>query len=225
MRTLYHWQLDPQSRQARLSLEEKRLRLKLVQIDPWNIEESFFALSPEGRPPILVENVPGGQIVIQGARAICEYAEDSAGRIALLPGSAAEKAEARRICNWFDVKFADEVNAFILSERLEKTLTGGGAPDPQTLREGRKNLAYHLDYLDWLLEKRGWLAGHDFSLADIAAGAHLSCLDFLGEIKWKERPAVKDWYQKLKSRPSFRPLLKDILPGLIPPRHYSDLDF
>lgn len=225
MRTLYHWPLDPQSRQARLALEEKRLRLKSVIIDPWAIDEKFMALSPEGRPPVLVENVPGGQIVISGARAICEYAEDSAGRINLLPGSAAEKAEARRICQWFDVKFADEVNAFILSERLEKTLTGGGAPEPQTLREGRKNLAFHLDYMDWLLEKRGWLAGHEYSLADIAAGAHISCLDFIGEIPWKERKVIKEWYQKLKSRPSFRPLLADNIAGLIPPRHYGDLDF
>lgn len=225
MRTLYHWPLDPQSRQARIALEEKRLRLKLVQIDPWAIGEDFMAVSPEGRPPVLVENVPGGQIVIYGARAICEYAEDSAGRVSLLPGSAAERAEARRICNWFDVKFADEVNAFILSERLEKTITGGGAPDPQTMREGRQNLAYHLDYLDWLLEKRSWLGGNEFSLADIAAAGHLSCLDFIGEIPWKERPVVKEWYQKLKSRPSLRSLLEDNIPGLIPPRHYRDLDF
>jgi len=225
MRTLYHWPLDPQSRQARLSLEEKRLRFKMVQINPWDLDDSFLALSPEGRPPMLVENVPGGQVVISGARAICEYAEDSAGRVVLLPGSAAERAEARRICSWFDVKFADEVNAFILAERLEKTLTGGGAPDPQTLREGRKNLAFHFSYLDFLLEKRSWLAGHDFSLADIAAGAHLSCLDYIGEIPWKDHPRLKEWYQKLKSRPSFRPLLADTIAGLIPPRHYTDLDF
>jgi len=225
MRTLYHWPLDPQSRQARLSLEEKRLRFKMVQVNPWEIDETFMALSPEGRPPVLVENVPGGQVVISGARAICEYAEDSAGRVALLPGSAAERAEARRICSWFDIKFADEVNAFILAERLEKTLTGGGAPDPQTLREGRKNLTFHLDYLDFLLQKRSWLAGHDLSLADLAAGAHLSCLDFIGEISWKDYRLIKEWYQKLKSRPSFRPILGDSMPGLIPPRHYSDLDF
>ncbi len=225
MRTLYHWPLDPQSRQARIALEEKRLRLKLVQIDPWEISEDFIAISPEGRPPVLVENVPGGQIIIQGARAICEYAEDSAGKVSLLPGSAAERAEARRICDWFDVKFADEVNAFILSERLEKTLTGGGAPDPQTMREGRQNLAFHLDYLGWLLDKRGWLAGNEYSLGDIAAAGHLSCLDFIGEIPWKDRPVLKEWYQKVKSRPSLRPLLQDNIPGLIPPRHYRDLDF
>ena len=113
----------------------------------------------------------------------------------------------------------------ILHERLEKTLSGGGAPHPPTLRQGRDHLNFHLEYLSWLLEERDWLAGQYFSLADIAAGAHFSCLDYLGEIDWKSWPRLKEWYQKLKSRPSFRPLLKDHIPGLIPPRHYADLDF
>jgi len=225
MRTLYHWPLDPQSRQARIALDEKKLRYKTSIIDPWRVDETFMALSPEGRPPLLVEAVPGGKVVIAGARALCEYAEDHSGRIILLPGEPAERAEARRICSWFDGKFQDEVNAYILAERLEKTLTGGGAPDPQILRDGRAHLQFHLDYMEWLLSRRGWLAGHDFSLADIAAGAHLSCLDYLGEVPWKDHKPVKDWYQKLKSRPSFKSILKDQIPGLIPPRHYTDLDF
>ena len=225
MRTLYHWPLDPQSRQARLALDEKKLRYKTETIDPWQIDESFLALSPEGRPPVLVEAVSGGRIVVSGARAICEYAEDHAARISLLPGTPAERAEARRLCQWFDVKFQDEVNAFILAERLEKTLTGGGAPEPSILREGRAHLQYHMDYMEWLLDNRSWLAGHEFSLGDIAAGANFSCLDYLGEIPWKDYALVKEWYQKLKSRPSFKSILKDSLPGLIPPRYYADLDF
>ena len=113
--------------------------------------------------------------------------------------------KVRRIAHWFDVKFTGDVNAYILTERLEKTISGGGAPDPQTLRTGREHLKFHLEYLTWLLENRDWLAGHTFSLADIAAGAHISCLDYLDEINWEHWPALKEWYQKLKSRPSFRP--------------------
>ncbi len=225
MRTLYHWPLDPQSRQARLAMGEKKLRVKLIPIDPWSVDEKFLGIAAEGLPPVLVEVIPGGKITIAGARAICEYAEDHGGKQSLLPGNAGHRAEARRICSWFDGKFQDEVNAYILHERLEKTLTGGGAPDPQTLREGREHLQFHLEYINWLLKDRDWLAGHDFSLADIAAGANISCLDYLGEIPWKNWPKVKEWYQKLKSKPSFRPLLKDHLPGLIPPRYYADLDF
>ncbi len=225
MRTLYHWPLDPQSRQSRIALEEKRLRFKLVAIDPWNLSEDFLVMAPEGVPPVLTEVVAGGKLTISGARAICEYAEDHGGKNSILPGTPGERAEARRLCAWFDGKFQDEVNAYILHERAEKTLIGGGSPHPPTLREGRKQLQFHLDYLTWLLKDRDCLAGHQYSLGDIAAAANISCLDYFGEIPWKDYGRLKDWYQKVKSRPSFRPILKDQLPGLIPPRHYADLDF
>ncbi len=225
MRTLYHWPLDPQSRQARIALTEKKLKFKLAAVSPWEPESAFVEICLEGTPPALVDIAPGGKVIIAGVRAICEYAHEGSSRYPLLSEDIAERAEARRICAWFDVKFQDEVNAYLMHERIEKSLTGGGAPDPSVLRTGREHLAFHLDYLTWLLEKNAWLAGPQFSLADIAAGAHISCLDFIGEIPWKTRPVLKNWYQKLKCRPSFRPLLVDRLPGLTPPPYYADLDF
>jgi len=226
MRTLYHWPLDPDSRQARLALAEKKLKVKLVSVSPWAPDEDFLHLCIEGVPPCLVEDTASGKTVISTARAICEYvADDPSPRGALLPATPTARAEVRRLAHWFDVKFAGDVNAYILTERLEKSLSGAGAPAPSTLRIGREHLKFHLDYLNWLLEQRDWLAGRTLSLADLAGGAHLSCLDYLGEINWESRSALKDWYQKLKSRPSFRPLLKDMVPGLRAPRHYADLDF
>lgn len=225
MRTLYHWPLDPQSRQARIALGEKKLKFKLVPVNPWEPSAEFMALCAEGMPPALVDLDTAGNITVAGARTICEYAHEGSTRFPLLSENIAERAEARRLCRWFDVKFSDEVNAYIMHEKLEKSVTGGGAPHPPTLRTGREHLTYHLDYMSWLLESRPWLAGHDFSLADIAAGANISCLDFLCEIPWKTRPKIKTWYQKLKCRPSFQPLLSDRVPGIMPPAHYADLDF
>jgi glutathione S-transferase len=226
MRTLYHWPLDPDSRQARLALAEKKLKFKLVQVNPWEPDETFLRLCTEGVPPCLTEDTSTGKTIISTARAISEYVVDESGpRYPIMPHTAKEKAEVRRLAHWFDVKFAGDVNAYILTERIEKSLSGSGAPDPATLRIGREHLKFHLEYLSWLLEKRDWLACGTLSLADLAAGAHLSCLDYLDEINWSKWPELKDWYQKLKSRPSFRPLLSDIVPGLRPPRHYADLDF
>ena len=226
MRTLYHWPLDPDSRQARLALAERKLKFKLEPVRPWAPEEGFLRLCTEGVPPCLVEEESAGKTIISTARAICEYiADDTNSRYPLMPASAKERAEVRRIAHWFDVKFAGDVNAYILSERVEKSLSGGGAPDPATLRIGREHLKFHFEYISWLLESRDWLAGRTLSLADLAGGAHISCLDYLGEINWDKWPELKEWYQKLKSRPSFRPLLKDLIPGLRPPRHYADLDF
>jgi len=226
MRTLHHWPLDPDSRQVRLALAEKKLTFKMIPVVPWAPTESFLGVCVEGVPPCLVEDTDGGQSIISTARAICEYvADDGSGRMPLLPHTPTDRAEARRLCQWFDVKFASDVNAYILTERLEKSISGTGAPDPSELRIGRGHLKYHLEYMEWLLESRDWLACNQMSLADLAAGAHISCLDYLDEIKWRQWDVLKEWYQKLKSRPSFQPLLKDKIPGLRPPHHYADLDF
>lgn len=225
MRVLYHWPLDPGSRQARIALAETRLKFKPEPVNPWAPHEKFLSICAEGLPPALVDVTPDGKVIITGARAICEYVSESAQKLTLMPVSLTERAEARRLCDWFDKKFNDEVNAFIMHERIEKTMMGSEPPSPPVLREGREHLSVHLNYMTWLLERRDYLAGGSYSLADIAAAAHLSCLDFVDEIKWRDWPTVKDWYQKIKSRPSVQPLLADRLGALIPPRHYRNLDF
>ena len=62
-------------------------------------------------------------------------------------------------------------------------------------------------------------------MADFAAAAYLSVIDYLGDVPWDGFPGVKTWYMKLKSRPAFRPILADRWPGLVPAAHYDDLDF
>ncbi len=126
---------------------------------------------------------------------------------------------------WFDRKFDFEVNAFLIHEKMEKRLLSLGSPDQGAMRNGREGLRVHMAYLNGLLEARDWLAGGRLGLADIAAAAHISVIDYLGDVPWRDYPAVKTWYMKFKSRPSFRPLLADRQPGLAPAAHYADLDF
>jgi glutathione S-transferase len=163
--------------------------------------------------------------VIAEARAILEYLEETTPDPALLPGSAADRAEARRIAQWFDRKFDAEVNAFLLHEKLEKRVQSLGGPDMDAIRAGKDYLRWHLDYLSGLLEVRDGLAGPRWTLADLVAAAHLSCIDYLGDVPWSEFPPARDWYQRIKCRPSFRALLADRLPGMGPADGYQDLDF
>ena len=86
------------------------------------------------------------------------------------------------------------------------------------MRAGLANIHLHLEYIAYLFERRNWLAGEALSLADIAAAAQLSVLDYLGDVPWDRHPGAKLWYSRIKSRPSFRPLLADRLPGLKPAR-------
>ncbi|MCE3288605.1 MAG: glutathione S-transferase [Caulobacter sp.] len=224
-RTLYHFPLDPASRQVRLALGEKRLAFSDVVVRYWEGPEELLGLNPSGVPPVLVEVSAGRPLVICEARAILEHLEEAYPEPPLLGREAAERAEARRIVQWFDRKFDFEVAGLLLHEKMEKRLLRLGAPALANLRAGRDGLKIHLKYLEGLLRERDWLAGKRVSLADFAAAAYLSVIDYFGDVPWPDFPAAKTWYMKVKSRPCFRPLLADRWPGLAPAGHYDDLDF
>jgi glutathione S-transferase len=224
-RTLHHFPLDPFSRQARLALGEKRLPFREVIERYWERPESLNTLNPSGLTPVLVETRGAVQVTVCESRALLEHLEEQYPEPPLLGPDPAERAEARRLAQWFDRKFDYEVNGLLLHEKMEKRLLGLGSPDPMALRQGREALRTHLTYLDDLLHRRDWLAGDRISLADIAAAAHLSVIDYMGEIPWDQVRSVRTWYAKIKSRPCFRPLLGDRQPGLPPSAHYHDLDF
>ena len=224
MRVLYHYPLHPGCRAVRLCFSEKKLKLREETVDPWSPADGFLELAVEGVPPVLTDITPDGPVVLAGAQALCEYADEASTRNPLLPEDRPGRAEVRRLCAWMNARFDAEVNALLLSETLESTRMGGNA-DRALQREGRAHLRAHLEYLDWLLGSRDGLAGPGFTLADITAAAHLSCLDYLGEVPWRDWPGLAGWYARIKSRPSFRALLADRVPGLRPPRHYTDLDF
>ncbi|MGH6955946.1 MAG: glutathione S-transferase family protein [Caulobacteraceae bacterium] len=224
-RTLYHFPLDPASRQARLMLGEKRLPFEAVVVRYWEAPADFAKLNPSGLTPVLTEVESGRRLVVCEARAILEHLDEQHPQPALIGRDPAERAETRRLTQWFDRKFDAEVNGLLLREKLEKRLAKAGAPDLVNMRAGREALRAHLAYIDKLVSARDWLAGRRLTLADFAAAAHISVLDYFGDIPWRDTPSVKTWYMKIKSRPCFRPLLADRWPGLAPAAHYDDLDF
>jgi len=208
-RTLHHFPLDPASRQVRLALGEKRLPFGEVQVRYWERPKAFAELNPSGMTPVLVEAAGEARLVLCESRAILDWLEEAHPEPALLGRDAAERAEARRLIQWFDRKFEYEAGGFLLHEKMEKRLLGLGAPELANLRRGREGLRSHLGYVEGLLQAREWLAGRRLSLADFAAAAHLSVIDYFGDVPWADYPAAKTWYMKLKSRPAFRPLLND----------------
>lgn len=224
-RTLHHFPLDPASRQVRLALGEKRLPFMDIPERYWERRPGFLKLNPSGVTPVLVELSGAKQTVICEARAILEHLEEVAPEPDLLGRDPAQRAETRRLLQWFDRKFDFEVNGLLLHEKMEKRLLRLGAPDLANMRAGREALRTHLAYMEQLLHERDWLNGRRLSLADFAGAAHLSVIDYFGDIPWRDYAGVRTWYTKLKSRPCFRPLLADRWPGLVPASHYDDLDF
>ena len=165
------------------------------------------------------------RLVLCETAAILGWAEDTTPDPALMPRRAPDRAEVRRLVQWFERKFDYEVNALLLHEKMEKRLLGLGPPDSNAVREGRDALHRHMAHIEGLVGDRDWLACSRLTFADFAAAAHLSVLDYFGEVPWTDYPAAKTWYMKLKSRPCFRPLLADRQAGMPPSRHYDDLDF
>jgi len=146
-----------------------------------------------------------------------------------MPRDTEDRVEVRRLVSWFTQKFYGEVSNWLITEKVYKRFTtaeaGGGAPDMDLVRAARANIRYHLRYIGYLTAQRNWLAGDKLSTADLAAAAHISAVDFLGDVPWDENETAKHWYARVKSRKSFRALLADRVPGLTPPPVYADLDF
>ena len=222
MRILYHLWMSPPCRKVRVVLKEKSLEFELRAENVWERRDEFLALNPAGDIPVLVE--PDGT-AISGGDAISEFLDEVHPNPSLIGRQALGRAEVRRLVHWFDNKFDKEVTENLVGEKMMKRFLGHGAPLSKAVRAGHANIHHHLDYIGYLIERRRWLAGDDYSLADIAAAAHLSTVDYLGDVPWTEHEEAKDWYARIKSRPSFRSLLEDNIPGAPPPKHYADLDF
>lgn len=229
MAVLYHSPLDPHSRFVRLVMAELQMEASLEEENVHARRREFLALNPAGTIPVLVEH--DGQVV-PGANVIAEYLDETRGLVLgdhrLLPEDPAGRVEVRRLMNWFHVKFYMEVGEPLLFEKIFKRQAGaanGGAPDPSALRAARANIRYHMKYLGHLLHRHHWIAGEKLTYADLAAAAHLSAVDYLGDVPWSEDETVKHWYAKIKSRPGFRALLADRVRSLTPAPHYTDLDF
>ena len=222
---LYHFPFDPGSRTARLARGEARVEFTETVVRPWEDGCPVATLNPSGMPPVLQVAVAGGALTLCEPAAILGWLEDRSTEPFLMPTDPAERAETRRLTAWFERRFNDEVNAVLLHERMEKPLLRLGPPEARALRAGREALKAHLTMLEGLLATRDALTGRRITRADMVAAAHLSVLDYFGEVAWGTYPALKTWYMKLKSRPCFRPLLADRFPGVQPAAWYHDLDF
>ena len=230
MFTLFHHPFCPHSRFIRLILGEYGFDLRLVEERAWERREAFLVLNPAGTTPVLFAE---GMPAIPGAGVIAEYIDEAYGpemaEKRLLPATMGERVEVRRLLAWFNDKFFEEVSSPLVTERIYKRFmredNGGGAPATDVIRAAKTNVRYHLSYIGWLAQRRNYLAGDRLTYADLAAAAHISAIDYLGDVPWSEDDAAKAWYAQVKSRPSFRPLLSEWLAGVPASRTYVDLDF
>jgi glutathione S-transferase len=230
MPRLIHSPFCPHSRYIRLVMAEMGMEASFTEEKAWERRTDFLALNPAGTTPVLIEEET---LTIPEADVIAEYLDETRGLALgerrLLPEAPAQRVEVRRLAHWFNHKFFAEVSGPLVLEKISKRFMrneeGGGPPDTVQIRAARANVRYHLHYIGWLTARRNWLAGDVLSYADLAAAAHLSCVDYLGDVAWDESEGAKAWYARIKSRPSFRPLLAERVAGMAPAQAYDNLDF
>jgi len=201
MRQLYHYWFSPFSRKIRIALIEKNMDFKLSLELPWQRRHEFLIINPAGTVPVIVEE---DNITIVGTNAITEYLEEKDDTTNLLGKTSIQRAEVRRLIEWFDVKFFEEVTNLVMTEKVMKMFLKRGMPQAAAIRCAGQNIKHHLHYIEYLTDRRNWLAGDDFSYADISAAAHISCIDYFGDVPWNDFQGARDWYARIKSRPSMQ---------------------
>jgi len=224
MKRLYHWSLDPVARTARLALAEKRIAFEDVETRPWAVHPDMERLGPGAAPPAFIDTTSEGRINLLGTHALIEYLDVAYPSPRLLPAGHQDAAEARRLWRWCEDSF-QVVTDNLLTERAAQWVRRDRQPDSTALRKGAHALRGRLTFLNALAESRSYVAGRHLTVADLAVAAHLSSLDYFGDVDWSAVPDLRAWYARMKSRPCFRSLLADRVEGTRPAPHYADLDF
>jgi glutathione S-transferase len=219
---LHQFPLCPFSRKVRLLLSEKGVAYELCREFPWERREEFLRLNHIGRTPVL--HFPERNFTLIDSRAICEYFEETVDRAAMINGTALNRAEIRRLVSLFDECFYAEVTAPLLRECMIKRLFLRQPPDSRAIHDAMRRADTYLDEIDDLIDHRPWIAGATMSLADLAAAAQISVVDYLGGFDWSGHEQTRGWYSVLKSRRSFQPLLIERMGIIQPPSHYPDVD-
>ena len=221
MITLYHYYLCSSSRYIRLILEEHKISYQTQLENYWKPQNDFLELNPAGHLPVLVneENFP-----VIGANACVEYIKDLELRSNFFVENYKEKAEINRLVHWFEVIFKKEVFDPIIYEKVYSRIVENITPNSENIRAALQNLDFHIQYFNYLLNNKNYFIKDELTYLDFLAAANFSVLDYLGLLNLKSHESIREWYLKLKSRPSFRTLLKDQIVGLNPHENYKNMD-
>ncbi len=210
----------------RVVFRELKFDIQLVEERFWERREEFLKFSPAAQTPVIIHKT----FSIVGIYATLEYLRECSISLQheaterLWGKSIEQRSRVRCLVEWFHHKLHNEVTKHILYEKVIRVLSNGGAPNSGAIIIAKRNLQQHIAYINHLLMQNCYLTGDTPNIADYAAAAHISLLDFVADMRWNLH-RVKEWYSLIKSRPFFRILLDDRVSCVSPPIHYSNPDF
>ena len=178
---------------VKIALHEKGLPHDEVQIDVYSSTErspELLQLNPFGQIPILEDE----GLVIAESIAILEYLEERYPLPALMPSGPVVRATVRQLMCW-----STDYWPRAWKKWMAPHLPGGTWTD-ESVAEGRKEIAAHLDVIELRLTGQQWLVGK-YSLADICYAPLVLVLDRVGLAEEvSARPAVSRWVDRLGQR-------------------------
>ena len=227
---LYHYPICPLCRKIRFLFYENGVKNCAFKIENfWEHREKFCRINPTGKVPFLaIQQEEDGEkksLLIWGKNSIVNYLRQKYPVETLLYGSIENQANILKYDEWFETQFYDDVSYPIINERVYTFYKKKREINLEVLKMARFNLKQHMNFIEKMLQNRDWIVGDKFSLADLSCACQLSSLDYLGEINWADYPMIKNWYQIIKSKPSFREFLYDTIPDFKPSVWYRELDF
>ena len=220
MYVLHHYFLCPSSRFARVCLDEKKIKFKLQIENYWNPQTNFLLMNPGAFFPVLF--VEENKYIV-GSNVIVEFLEEFKNTLSLLDEK--NRYEIKRMINWFEYIFKKDVVEPILHEKIFKRFEEKKNPDSKNIRKALENLKFNLSYFEYLIGDNDYIAGDKITYADIFFACSISVLDYLDELNFRNFDKVKDLYFKIKSRPSFKNILKDRIVGISPNKKYMQFDY
>jgi len=220
MYVLHHYFLCPSSRFIRICLDEKKIKFRLQIENYWNPQTNFLLMNPGAFFPVLLKE-DNKQIV--GSNVIVEFLEEIRSTQSLFDEK--KRYEIRRIVNWFEFIFKRDVIEPILYEKIFKRFEEKKNPDSKNIRKALENLKFNLSYFEHLIGDYDYIVGDKITYADLFFASSISVLDYMDELNFRNFNKSKDLYLKIKSRPSFKSVLKDRIVGVSPNKKYMEFDY
>ena len=221
---IYYHPICPFSRLLRCILFEKKITAELIQEPFWERRIEFLQINPLCQTPTIIHQ--NSKYPISGMWAVLEFLEEIFEGDSILGDNLEIRANNRYLLDWFCNKFFNEITKYILREKIIKTMLRSGAPNSKFIIAAKKNLSYHMEYIEYLLGENRYITNDIFSnIVDFAAATQLSVLDYVGDVFWKQDSRIKIWYSLMKSKQSFYSILKENIHGITPIPHYRDPDF
>lgn len=216
---MYYHPTCAKSRAVRVLLTDAGAEFKLVNCEYWRHPPELLKITPLAKLPILIHN----QQIMDEINLIYTHLQQE------YPAyfGRHDRSHQQNELKWLNLalyQFTYDVISVIVNEKAIRFYLRQGSPDSYMLRAARNNLRCYLAIFNDQLSKTRWIAGETLSGADLALAGAISLLDYFGEIKWEDNH-LKNWYMVVKSRPSFKAILREEILGFPPAAHYALLDF